>query len=274
MIIKNEFIEEQETEKSVKKPSLSELKPGTGVRLAVYGRHNTCAYFDSRVLEISEVDRPYLSSKNFHNILILKLFREGSDEERVVNFESDDIVCELMVKDSKDVYKDIFVRRIDLPIAGDVHAVITHEKVNFVNRRRAYRIFVGLNGTANTEDHLSANVIVRDISAIGVAFICSQKFEIYTGDKVTISFVDQVEDRQFFIIMPCEVVRVADIRGGNKIVGCSCLQEIPMVGKYMILKQQSRQKMFRKPLKMMMAGNADEEKTEEGAEETKETDEE
>nr|MCR4673498.1 PilZ domain-containing protein [Lachnospiraceae bacterium] len=238
-------------EEKKKKNTLSEIAPGTGVRLAVYGRHNTCAYFDSRVLEISEVDRPYLSSKNFSNILILKLFREGSDEERVVNFESEDIVCELMIKETKEVYKDIFVRRIDLPIAGDVHAVITHEKVDFVNRRRAYRIFIGLNGAVNTEDHLSANVIVRDISAIGAAFICSPKFDVYPGDKVTLSFVDQVDDRQFFIIMPCTVVRVAPARGGNRIVGCSCIQEVPMVGKYMVLKQQERQRLFRRPLRVM-----------------------
>ena len=60
-----------EQDRIKKKSKLSELAPGTAVRLAVYGRHNTCAYFDSRVLEISEVDRPYLSSKNFENIIIL-----------------------------------------------------------------------------------------------------------------------------------------------------------------------------------------------------------
>ena len=54
-----------------KKTRLSQLAPGTEVRLAVYGRHNTCAYFDSRALEISEEDRPYLSSKNFDDICVL-----------------------------------------------------------------------------------------------------------------------------------------------------------------------------------------------------------
>lgn len=254
-----------EQDKDKRKSKLSELAPGTEVRLAVYGRHNTCAYFDSRVLEISEVDRPYLSSKNFDNILILRLFREKNEEARVVNFESEDIECELMIKESKEVYKDIFVRRIDLPIAGDVHAVITHEKVDRGNRRRAYRMFVGLNGTANTEDHMSANVIVKDVSVIGAAFICSKKFNVYPGDKVTISFVDQVDDRQFFIIMPCTVVRVAEAKGGNRLVGCSCLQEISMVGKYIMLKQQERQRRFRKPLRALMLGDQEEKDTEEMA---------
>lgn len=244
-----------EQDRIKKKSKLSELAPGTAVRLAVYGRHNTCAYFDSRVLEISEVDRPYLSSKNFENIIILKLFRDHSDEAKVINFESEEIVCELMVKETKEVYKDVFIRRVDLPIAGDVHALITHERVDFVNRRRAYRLFIGLNGTANTSDHLSANVIVKDISVIGAAFICSTKFDVYPGDRVTISFVDQVDDRQFFLIMPCEVVRVAPAKGGNRIVGCSCLQEIPMVGKYIMLKQQERQRRFKKPLRALMVGN-------------------
>ena len=253
-----------------KKTRLSQLAPGTEVRLAVYGRHNTCAYFDSRVLEISEVDRPYLSLKNFDNICVLKLFREGADDARVVNFESEDIICELMVKESKLVFKDIFVRRIDLPIAGDVHAVITHEKVERQNRRRAYRLFVGLNGNVNTEDHMSANVIVKDISVIGAAFICSPKFDVYPGDKVTVSFVDQVDDRQFFIIMPCTVVRVAPARGGNRIVGCSALQEFPMVSKYIMLKQQERQRRFRKPLRALMLGNQDDKEKDENESNKKE----
>ena len=244
---------------SEEKRKLSEIQAGAEVRLAVYGRHNTCAYFDSHVVEISEVDRPYLSSKNFDNILLLKLFREG-DDDKVVNFESDDIVCELMIKGTKAVYKDVFVRRIDLPIAGDVHAVITHEKTDFVNRRKAYRLWIGLNGTANTGNHLSANVIVRDISVAGVGFICSKKFVVLPGDKVTISFVDQVDDRQFFIIMPCTVVRTADAKGDNRMIGCTCDQEIPMVSKYIMLKQQERQRRFRKPIRAFVKDDPNEDK--------------
>lgn len=232
------------------KAKLSTIKAGTKVRLAVYGRHNTCGYFDSEVIPISEVDRPYLSSKNFDNILLLKLFRRKEDE-KVVNFESDEIVCELMVKETKVVYKDIFVRRVELPIAGDVHAIITHDKPPKVNRRKAFRLWIGLNGTANTADHLSANVIVRDVSVMGVGFICSPKFVISPGEKVTVSFVDETEDRQFFIIMPCTVVRVDPWKGNTVIVGCTLNQEIANVGRYIMLKQQERQRRFKKPLRAM-----------------------
>lgn len=241
----------------VEKQSLSKIKPGTKVRLAVYGRHNTCGYFDSEVIGISEVDCPYLSSKNFDNIILLKLFRElGND--KVVNFESDEIVCELMIKESKVVYKDVFVRRIDLPIAGDVHAIITHEKEHpSVNRRQFFRLWIGLNGTANTVDHLSANVIVRDVSVGGVGFICSPKFMVSEGDKVTVSFVDETEDRQFFIIMPCTVVRVDQWRGNTQIVGCTINQDIPNVNRYIMLKQQERQRRFRKPLRVSVHKDGD-----------------
>lgn len=246
-------------EKSIKKEKrkLSEIEAGTPVRLAVYGRHNTCGYFDSQVIGISEVDRPYLSSKNFDNILLLKLFREG-DNDKVVNFESDEIVCELMIKGTNEVYKDIFVRRIHLPIAGDVHAIITHDKAPAVNRRRAFRLWVGINGTANTIDHLSANVIIRDVSANGVGFICSPKFTVYVGDTLTVSFVDETEERQFFIIMPCTVVRVDNWKGNTRIVGCELNQEISNVSKYIMLKQQERQRRFKKPLRILMHKNDEE----------------
>lgn len=232
---------------SEEKETLSKIKAGTKVRLAAYGRHNTCGFFDTEVIPISEVDRPYLSSKNFDNIMLVKLMRRKEDD-KVVNFESDEIVCELMIKDTKVVYKDILVRRIDLPIAGDVHAVITHDKPPKVNRRKAFRLWIGLNGTANTAEHMSANVIVRDVSVAGVGFICSPKFAVSIGDKVTVSFVDETEDRQFFIIMPCTVVRVDPWKGSTVIVGCSINQEIQNVGKYIMLKQQERQRRFKKPL--------------------------
>ncbi len=205
------------------------------------------------------MDRPCLSSKNFDNILLLKLFREG-DNAKVVNFESDEIVCELMIKETRVVYKDIFVRRVNLPMAGDVHAVITHDKPPAINRRKAYRLWIGINGTANTSDHLSANVIVRDVSVIGVGFICSPKFAVAPGEKVTVSFVDETEDRQFFIIMPCTVVRVDPWKGNTMIVGCTLNQENSNVGRYIMLKQQERQRRFKKPVRAIKQ-DKDNEKT-------------
>jgi hypothetical protein len=247
---------------SEEKERLSKIKPGTRVRLAVYGRHNTCGYFDSEVLPISEVDRPYMSTKSFDNILLVKLFRQG-ENGTVVNFESDEIVCELMLKDTKTVYDNVLVRRVDLPLAGDVHAVVSHDKPPKVNRRKAFRLFVGLNGAANTQDHLSANVIIRDVSVIGVGFICSPKFAVAPGDQVTVSFVDETEDRQFFIIMPCTVVRVDPWRGNTMIVGCTINQEIAQIGKYIMLKQQERQRRFRKPLRRGLRAKEEEENNQE-----------
>ena len=227
--------------------------------MAVYGRHNTCGYFDSEVIPISEVDRPYMSTKSFDNIMLVKLFRQG-ENGTVVNFESDEINCELMIKDTKVVYDNVLVRRVDLPMAGDVHAVVSHDKPPKINRRKAFRLFVGLNGTANTTDHLSANVIVRDVSVIGVGFVCSPKFVVSIGDQLTVSFVDETEDRQFFIIMPCTVVRVDPWKGNTLIVGCTINQEIAQVGKYIMLKQQERQRRFKKPLRPMIRAQEQAEK--------------
>jgi hypothetical protein len=244
---------------SEEKERVSKIKPGTRVRLAVYGRHNTCGYFDSEVIPISEVDRPYMSTKSFDNIMLVKLFRQG-ENGTVVNFESDEINCELMIKDTKVVYDNVLVRRVDLPMAGDVHAVVSHDKPPKINRRKAFRLFVGLNGTANTQDHLSANVIVRDVSVIGVGFVCSPKFVVSIGDQLTVSFVDETEDRQFFIIMPCTVVRVDPWKGNTLIVGCTINQEIAQVGKYIMLKQQERQRRFKKPLRPMIRAQEQAEK--------------
>lgn len=244
---------------SEEKERVSKIKPGTRVRLAVYGRHNTCGYFDSEVIPISEVDRPYMSTKSFDNIMLVKLFRQG-ENGTVVNFESDEINCELMIKDTKVVYDNVLVRRVDLPMAGDVHAVVSHDKPPKINRRKAFRLFVGLNGTANTTDHLSANVIVRDVSVIGVGFVCSPKFVVSIGDQLTVSFVDETEDRQFFIIMPCTVVRVDPWKGNTLIVGCTINQEIAQVGKYIMLKQQERQRRFKKPLRPMIRAQEQAEK--------------
>lgn len=251
---------------SEEKERVSKIKPGTRVRLAVYGRHNTCGYFDSEVIPISEVDRPYMSTKSFDNIMLVKLFRQG-ENGTVVNFESDEINCELMIKDTKVVYDNVLVRRVDLPMAGDVHAVVSHDKPPKINRRKAFRLFVGLNGTANTTDHLSANVIVRDVSVIGVGFVCSPKFVVSIGDQLTVSFVDETEDRQFFIIMPCTVVRVDPWKGNTLIVGCTINQEIAQVGKYIMLKQQERQRRFKKPLRPMIRAQEQAEKETEKASE-------
>lgn len=112
------------------------------------------------------------------------------------------------------------------------HQLIAAQPGAHYNRRKHYRQFVGAEGMINdlNETH---QVIVKDVSAKGCAFVTNHEFEI--GTDVIVSFTDS--DQNF--VLRCKIVRKQEIPEGKKIVyGCEMKLTNHKVEKYVTEKQR------------------------------------
>lgn len=111
------------------------------------------------------------------------------------------------------------------------HQLITDTDGAHVNRRNSYRMYVGTQGMVNNLNK-SYEVIIKDVSAKGCAFITTEKFEI--GDNVVVSFTDENEN----FVIRCAIVRTEEVESsGRYIYGCEMKLNNRKIEKYVNDKQ-------------------------------------
>ncbi|MCR4998999.1 MAG: PilZ domain-containing protein [Lachnospiraceae bacterium] len=222
--------------------NLADLAAGQSIRVAVYGKNHTGIFFETTVVAQSMRDREILRANTNQDVVLVELIHT-EDRSNIVNFESDLVRCEVLVPSSGEFYNDIRVRRIFLPDAGDVHVVMCPISETFVNRRKFFRLWVGVAGTATTTglvEFAQETVTIRDVSAGGVGFFCRRGFPADVGDTLVVTFADTSSKKSFWFSLTCVVVRAQGADRGDKVLGCRLLHEHEEVHDYVHKKQLDR----------------------------------
>lgn len=221
-----------------------ELSAGQALRVAVYGKNHTGVFFDAHVVVMTQNDRLAINEYTLNECYLVGLIRENGGE-RIVNFESNAVRCEVLVPATGDFLYDIRIHRMRLPIAGDVHVIVLANRIGEINRRSSFRLWVGVVGVIE-KGREAFSVTIRDVSSGGVGFFAPPNCDIQMGDTLKISFADSSSDQSFWFATKATVVRIVGGETGPRIIGCSFVKEQEDIHDYVHKKQIDRIRLITK----------------------------
>lgn len=92
------------------------------------------------------------------------------------------------------------------------------------DRRKHERIVISAKGQVFCgQQDLGVNIIVHDISDIGISFYAPNSFSP-SGHQLTVAFTDVIGEKSFDIKAECSIARTAT-KAGNRFIGCKILSE-------------------------------------------------
>lgn len=204
---------------------LSELKTGTRISIEA-----------ARGIKTMEFSSEVISTEGL-NVRINPIMQNG----KLVGFDTGGIVITMYVTGLEDgkIYKYTGVKIHSFKNSdGAIFQEVTcrGEEGKVTNRRGACRVWVGENGIATLADGKEIPVVVKDVSATGVAIVCGEDVEVTMGDVVTVSFTDGATKSKF--VLTASVIRHEDADNKRIIYGCKFKQESEPLAKFVNEKQR------------------------------------
>ena len=112
---------------------------------------------------------------------------------RPLNFDNDEIVCNLMgIQDSKPYeWMEVKVYRINLGKYGPAHLIVSDNDVQPFNRRNSFRVSVTNDCYIKFRNEEALNkATIRDVSSVGIGISVPKYIFVEPGDNILITFSD------------------------------------------------------------------------------------
>ena len=112
---------------------------------------------------------------------------------RPLNFDNDEIVCNLMgIQDSKPYeWMEVKVYRINLGKYGPAHLIVSDSDVQPFNRRNSFRVSVTNDCYIKFRNEDALNkATIRDVSSVGIGISVPKYIFVEPGDNILITFSD------------------------------------------------------------------------------------
>ena len=205
----------------------SEIKENSSVTVSV-GIGKQVLEFNTKALQIYE------------NCIYLEPIRQNN---KMIGFSTPGLILSIIVPDPNDgkAYKfsQVKIRNIKTKDGNLFHEVTCPNEGKVVNRRGACRVWLGEEGIANIGlSGKPIEVIVKDISVSGIAFICDSSLDIEQGTVVHISFFDEASKTRFSLA--AIIVRCEEMDRGRIMYGCRLNNESNVVAKFVTDKQREK----------------------------------
>lgn len=165
-------------------------------------------------------------------------------DNHIINFAVDGITIEFSAVKPGEVpffWKNVVLTR-KVHDGQLYHAISAATDGVKLNRRNAFRVFIGIDGTAVTvADKATHKVTVKDISSTGIAVITRDKEnpEFNPGEQLIVSYTD--EDFYMQIDVECRVVRIFTSDVGY-VYGCQFARMYPRIEHYVATRQLKKKK--------------------------------
>lgn len=147
-------------------------------------------------------------------------------------------------------WQNVLVKQVALANGNKYHMLISDQNVKEINRRERYRLWLGCDGLLQMGiSKNAASVIIKDISATGIAFILENKSTLdekmipKKSSMVSLSFSDGETNTKFHVT--AVVVRVEETENGRLLYGCKLTQESGAIAKFVNDKQRERNRLNR-----------------------------
>lgn len=202
---------------------LTDLTEGTEITVNAYSEYDSIE-FKTKCVQV------------LGKSILVESIRE---ETEPINFKSDIVKLDVSIShegESPIIWKNVAITYISY-LNQEFHSITAFTEGFEFNRRKAYREYIGMNGTVQIGINTMAyDVIVKDISSTGFAFITSENWDII---KQLAHLVFQDKDKASFNIHG-QVVRKQFITDHKIVYGCETTIPYDAIDKYIMLKQRER----------------------------------
>lgn len=159
-------------------------------------------------------------------------------QSKLVNFQSEKVICNVttIINENPYIWRDVMILNIRFPVYGSAHLLATNENCKSINRREAYRLYLGYNGTVKVDD-VTVKATIVDISEMGVGVIVSE-LKIEKQQNILVNFREPSNDKEYHL--RAYVVRMEETVRGNLRIGCRLLHKSAELRKLIMMKQKER----------------------------------
>ena len=171
------------------------------------------------------------------------------DNDKVVSFNSSTISIDLNMYPSDSA--PVVFRKVKVILYKDksgsiFYAITTNSQSVTVNRREAFRIFVGENVVVQKGMNRSANdVILKDLSGQGFSITVDDNVAEYEINQTLHTvFNDRIEEtcQNFSFHLYGIIIRKSESENGKTVYGCKLNSRVPGLENYVMLKERIRLK--------------------------------
>lgn len=205
---------------------INEIEEGSGVSLIV-SRDNMSVELPSEIIKV------------FDDAVLANCFMQ---DNTLITFDAANLAIEMMVVKPGEVpynFKNVQVSVVEYE-GQRYHCLRTGTNGVRLNRRNAFRVFIGENGSvAEMPGNKTASVLIKDLSSTGVGFLigknAAESFEI--GTRVSVVFTDSTLGNK--IEAEGKIVRIME-QETQILYGCMFTRHYPAVERYTASKQLSK----------------------------------
>ena len=164
-------------------------------------------------------------------------------DDKIVGFSTKGLIINICVVNKSDMkayqFNNVAIKNIKTPDGNLFHEIFAKMPGKIVNRRNACRVWLGIDGIAQIGlNKKTYEVIIKDISVSGIAFICREDVVASPGMVVHLSFTDENTKTKFNI--GAIIVRSEEMENYRIMYGCKLNQESNAISKYVNEKQREK----------------------------------
>ncbi len=215
---------------------IDQLEPGSKITIHSY-LNNASVDLDSAIAEVSASDLAFLQNlfkriSNTHYAVIEPIH----EQDLLINFKAGNVLSDIYytVDGKPYVWRSANIINLQLPQHGSVHVLVSKEQCYQYNRRRFYRVWLGVNGVLQSTDSSDKRILIRDISESGIGFISDTDLELKKNTAGTISFVSDQNSYSFKVV----IVRLEQMEDGRFAYGARLLALNEVAARLVHTKQQ------------------------------------
>lgn len=176
----------------------------------------------------------------YSNVIYAEPVRQG---DKMLGFSGKDLELSVIVPGLEDgkVFKfpDVKIRNIKTPDSNLYHEITFPKDGVSINRRGACRVWLGAEGTMSIGlGTKPIDVVVKDISVSGIAFICDKAVAVPDGAIVHVTFKDDSVNTRFDL--SAIIVRSEELEHSRVLYGCKLNQESNAIAKFVNDKQREK----------------------------------
>jgi hypothetical protein len=231
---------------------INEIAKGSNLELKVLIGNNALE-FNTEVVELT--DKQYLKAiEKLTSGYLYLAARAIMKDNKIISFPTSGPVYRLIAVNKEDgkVYEwtMIQIRQIKLNDGSLYHLFLSNKDVKEVNRRSRYRVWLGVDGIAQIGyNKMTFDVIVKDISSIGVSFILrndllkGRTISADTNTMIALTFYEEKTGTNFRLT--ATIVRCDKIDENRILYGCKFATEHRGISKYVNEKQREKMRLGR-----------------------------
>ncbi len=206
--------------------NISDIEEGSSVSLLV-SRDDMSVELPSEIVKV------------FDDSVLANCFMHDNS---LISFHGGNLNIEMMVVKPGEVpynFKNVQVTLVEYE-GGRYHCLRTGTIGVRLNRRNAFRVFIGENGSvAELPGNKTVNVLVKDLSSTGIGFLISknENVEFDIGARISVIFTDSAVGTK--IEAEGKIVRIME-QETQMLYGCMFTRHYPAIERYTATKQLSK----------------------------------